>query len=709
MKKNYFLFQLVFICGLLLTQASNNLPNNDVPKIKPISYMENVLQVSEDAYVRAGRYANDNFGSSTELFVKTTTNDDFVRETLMKFDLSNYETITSAKIFFYAKAQVSMNVNVYGVDNDSWSENSVTWNNAPSLNTNLGAVALTANYSWVDLDVSSAVINDFSASDKTFSIGLKDNNNIRKTITINSKENSAQFVPYIEIEGTLVGSGGTNPARDVYLVIGQSNTAGRGAIEAQDMVALNGVDLFNGSSWESAVNTNGINPSTGRELGGLNRYSTVLNENRDQGLNYSYTFGRTLNQQTGNQIGLVVNARGGTNINGWAKGASEGYYAAAITQINLALATPNTTLKGVLWHQGESNRSDSNYLTKLSAFIANLRSDLGISDLPFIAGQISMDRADNATFNTNLKTLPSLVSNTDYTESDSLGTTDLTHFDSSAQRVLGERYASKVLGLVYGTGSTCDVLIDENNFNSTWGIWNDGGSDCRRNANDAGFSNGGTGRSVRLRDNTSTSVTTTDLLDLSDYSQITVDFNYIADSVEPGEDFWLQISTNGGNNYQTVGDWDANDEFVNGIRYFENVTIQGPFTSNTRLRFRMDASANQDLIYIDDVKITGCLGSGPASKNVLTQKEELILVDYEPIKEISKLIYTNNPIENELIIKSDSIIENVTIFSLSGVHIRSERINDYSSILNVSSLQSGTYVLVLYQGNKRTTKLVVKK
>ena len=49
------------------------------------------------------------------------------------------------------------------------------------------------------------------------------------------------------------------------------------------------------------------------------------------------------------------------------------------------------------------------------------------------------------------------------------------------------------------------------------------------------------------------------------------------------EDFWLQISSGGG--YTTVEEWNLNDEFVNNSREFDAVTIQGPFSANTRLRF----------------------------------------------------------------------------------------------------------------------------
>lgn len=149
-------------------------------------------------------------------------------------------------------------------------------------------------------------------------------------------------------------------------------------------------------------------------------------------------------------------------------------------------------------------------------------------------------------------------------------------------------------------------IIDFNNFDSNWGIWNDGGSDCRRSANDAAYAYSGN-RCVRLRDNTSTSTTTTDILDLSSYEEITVDFTYYPRSMDnSNEDFWLQISTNGGSTFTTIEEWNRNDEFVNNVRYFENVVIPGPFSSNTKLRFRCDASGNSDWVYLDDIEISGC-------------------------------------------------------------------------------------------------------
>jgi predicted MPP superfamily phosphohydrolase len=246
------------------------------------------------------------------------------------------------------------------------------------------------------------------------------------------------------------------------------------------------------------------------------------------------------------------------------------------------------------------------------------------------------------------------------------------------------------------TGCSYSV-IDFNNFNSSWGIWNDGGSDCRRSANDANYSNGGTGRSVRLRDNTSTSVMTTDNLDLSSYEELTVDFNYYVRSMDnSNEDFWLQISTDGGANYTTIEEWNRDDEFVNNNRYFDQVVITGPFTANTRLRFRCDASGNSDWVYIDDVEISGC-SSGPL---LLPVDEGEVEVEVEKIEPKIIKVYPN-PVSQILNIDvSDyhGIKVIASLMDLKGHLLMSKVMNgDYKrpQQLNLDRLADGLYVLIL--------------
>ncbi len=148
------------------------------------------------------------------------------------------------------------------------------------------------------------------------------------------------------------------------------------------------------------------------------------------------------------------------------------------------------------------------------------------------------------------------------------------------------------------------VTHNTQNFETSWGIWTDGGTDCAR-INNAAFANS-VPYSIQLRDNTTSSVMTTTSQNCTNYTEMKVNFSYITTSFEANEDFWLQVSTNGGSTYTTVGDFNAGVEFNNGFRKNATVTIPGPFTANTRFRFRADASADDDQVYIDDVVITGC-------------------------------------------------------------------------------------------------------
>jgi len=106
---------------------------------------------------------------------------------------------------------------------------------------------------------------------------------------------------------------------------------------------------------------------------------------------------------------------------------------------------------------------------------------------------------------------------------------------------------------------------------------------------------------------------TSDPLDLSTYSEAVVDFSYYVNSFDnANEDFFLEISLDGGGTFSQVEEWNLNDEFVNNQRYNESVNITGiTFTANTVFRFRADASGNGDQVFIDDVVVQGCQNIPP--------------------------------------------------------------------------------------------------
>jgi len=256
-----------------------------------------------------------------------------------------------------------------------------------------------------------------------------------------------------------------------------------------------------------------------------------------------------------------------------------------------------------------------------------------------------------------------------------------------------------------GGGGECTYsVIDDNGFESGWGIWNDGGSDSRR-INNATYASTGT-RSIRLRDNTNSSVMTTDNLNLTAYEELTVSFGFVAVSMDnSNEDFWLQISTNGGSSYTTVEEWNRGDEFENNNFYTDAVSIDGPFTSNTRLRFRCDASGNSDWVYIDDVLIEGCSsGNNRDNGSTIEVSEELTTI--EKTADLAIRLFPN-PVKNTLNVAYDNVSEeatSVTVYDMTGRVLLQQAINATSNSdkvqLDVSDLKEGYYLLKLNNGKQ---------
>jgi hypothetical protein len=146
-----------------------------------------------------------------------------------------------------------------------------------------------------------------------------------------------------------------------------------------------------------------------------------------------------------------------------------------------------------------------------------------------------------------------------------------------------------------------EILYDD--FEGGFGNWTDGGADCILYTGGARAHQGS--NAVNLQDNTGTSVMTTGNQVLSGKSEVQVEFWAYPNSFEGSEDFWLQISTNGGSSYTTVKAWVNGVDFSNGTFFSDSVIISGiTLTDQTRLRFRCDASGNKDDIYIDEVRVS---------------------------------------------------------------------------------------------------------
>jgi len=236
------------------------------------------------------------------------------------------------------------------------------------------------------------------------------------------------------------------PAKDqfyLFLLVGQSNMAGRGVIEEQDRQSHPRVlTLSKDLEWQPATaplhfDKPGI---VGVGLGGA--------------------FGRDIAEAFPNaMIGLIPCAVGGSPIDSWTEGAfyqptNSHPWDDAIRRAKHAMQSGK--LKGILWHQGESDSKAGlakSYESKLHLLIERLRSELNATNVPFVAGQ--MGQFDERPWSEDKKRvdqahrdLASRVTQTAFVDSDGLHHKgDEIHFDSESYRELGHRYAKVWLEL----------------------------------------------------------------------------------------------------------------------------------------------------------------------------------------------------------------------------------------------------------------------
>ena len=225
----------------------------------------------------------------------------------------------------------------------------------------------------------------------------------------------------------------------IYILAGQSNMAGRGFVQPQDTVSSPRVLTLNkNNEWVYAKEP-------------LHYY-----EPERTGLDCGLSFGKKLSRLYGKNItiGLVPCAIGGSSVEQW---LGDSTYRNVTLYSNLMkkvkVAMQYGTLKGMLWHQGETNASTvnyKNYKQKLKSFFTKVRDDLGTPDLPIYAGELSsfLNRKTNPfadSVNNDLHVLSATLKNIHVIKTGDLTPkSDTVHFDSRSQRMMGERFAEMV-------------------------------------------------------------------------------------------------------------------------------------------------------------------------------------------------------------------------------------------------------------------------
>ena len=109
------------------------------------------------------------------------------------------------------------------------------------------------------------------------------------------------------------------------------------------------------------------------------------------------------------------------------------------------LAAKAGIIRGILFHQGESDSGQTSWLDKVQDMVRDLRTDLGLGDsAPFLAGEL-YHGGRCAAHNTLISELPSRISNSTVVSASGLNGLDPFHFDLPGQRELGARYGNAML------------------------------------------------------------------------------------------------------------------------------------------------------------------------------------------------------------------------------------------------------------------------
>jgi hypothetical protein len=225
----------------------------------------------------------------------------------------------------------------------------------------------------------------------------------------------------------------------VFLLLGQSNMAGYPKALPEDRTEEPRIKVLGYDSCSA----------TGRQPDKWATAVPPLHECWNGAIGPGDYFAKTLLAAlpAGDTIGLVPCAISGEKIETFMKTTGT-KYDWIVSRAKLAQQAGGA-IEGILFHQGESNNGESTWPGKVKTLVTDLKTDLGLSDIPFLAGEL-LYTGSCAGHNTLINQLPGVVPNSYVISANGLlvdpaDTQWNLHFGHEAQVTLGKRYAAKMI------------------------------------------------------------------------------------------------------------------------------------------------------------------------------------------------------------------------------------------------------------------------
>lgn len=250
-----------------------------------------------------------------------------------------------------------------------------------------------------------------------------------------------------------------DPNFHIYLAFGQSNMEGQGDIGDQDKTVDERFQVL----WAA---DNGS--CSGKTKGKWSTAVPPLAHCQGAKLGPTDYFGRTMVEKTDPQIkvGVIVVAVAGCSIKLFDKDQyksyAQGQQSWMTQRINTYGGNPygrliemakkaqeEGVIKGIIFHQGETDAGDGNWPSAVKKVYNNIIKDLGLeNDIPFLAGEV-LRSGVSAGANNNIAKLPQQSKNFYVVSSEgfnqALGDGQNVHFTSQEYRDFGKRYAEKMI------------------------------------------------------------------------------------------------------------------------------------------------------------------------------------------------------------------------------------------------------------------------
>ncbi|XOV90991.1 MAG: sialate O-acetylesterase [Bacteroidota bacterium] len=231
----------------------------------------------------------------------------------------------------------------------------------------------------------------------------------------------------------------------VFLMAGQSNMAGRGTIESQDIITNDRIITLNADNeWVIAKEPLHFYEPSGAGL--------------DCGMSFALELLKYIPDSI--TIAMVPCAVGGSSVFQWLNNEE---HRGVVLYSNFAekvqLSKKKGTIKGILWHQGEGNANPTDipkYENALLSLFTKFKSIVDDEEVPIIMGELGRfaQPEEKAEYFADINGIINKIA----AENDGIYSVtseglehkgDNLHFNSAAQRTLGERYATVVLEKIF--------------------------------------------------------------------------------------------------------------------------------------------------------------------------------------------------------------------------------------------------------------------